>query len=1147
MNNRELFQRDPQVARLLNDGVASVNDSFSQKEEETLRFELEHFVCEGQYKSGLVRILSSYLGATSSTVQSAAWVSGFFGSGKSHLLKMLRHLWVNTQFESDGATARGLAHLPDEVKENLVELDRLGRRFGGLHAAAGILPSGGAESVRLAILNIIFRSKGLPASYPQALFWLWLKKNNIFDKINQFIQDQGKDFIKELADLYVSPVIANALLSVYPDFAPDLKHVRSLLQVQFPVVKDISTSDFIKTIREVLTTDGQIPCTVLVLDEMQLFIGDNADRSFDVQQATEALCKQLDSRVMVIGSGQTALAGTVPLLQRLKDRFTIPVELSDSDVETVIRRVVLAKKADKHKDITEIQNNYAGEIDRHLIGTRIGPRSEDRYAFVDDYPLLPVRRRFWEKVLRAVDTPGTASMLRTQLRVVYDAVRAIADEPLGTVTPADFIFEEQRGIMLQTGVLLREIDEMIQNLDNNPLDGHLAKRLCSLIFMIRKLPRDPVADIGVRATPEMLADLLVINLGNDGPELRKRIPAILERLADEGKLLKLDDEYSIQTRESAEWDREFRNRQNKLNSDLTLLSSKRTAFLNEACNKLLGSQKLLQGKCKQPRKLLIHYGQEAPQASGHEIPVWIRDAWGDNENTVLSDSRAAGNDSPIIYIFIPKIFAEDLKKAIINYEAAMTTLDLKGSPSTDEGREARDAMNTRMSAAEDTRKRIIQEVVNNAKVFQGGGNERFELDMVEKVRSAAESSMDRLFYHFKDADDHRWNSVINRAKNGDEAALQAVGWSEVPGKHPVCAAILDSIGSGKSGRDVRAIFESSPYGWPRDAVDAALITLLATNHVRATYKGQLLNNTQLDQNKIPMSDFRVESPPLIAADKIKLRKLLQTAGIPCNANEEHIKCPDFLSKLAELAEQAGGNPPLPSRPSRAHVESLSTRSGNEQLDGILNQYDTLLRQYQEWTDLAELAGKRQTEWHNLQKLLAHAGELEITGIISQVNAVEHERRLLEKNNPLPAIQQDLVNRLRQELKDRYESFKSCYDENMTVLIANEVWKKLTAQQQQQILADEGLSNIPGIQTGDAAALLNSLDSISLPSWKTKTLALPRQFANAALAALKLLEPKTRNVHLNSQILRTPDDVKTWLQKTENDLLENVKKGPIIIS
>ena len=50
MKNRELFQRDPVVSKLLNDGVAAVSEAASDKEIETLRYELEHFVCEGQYE-----------------------------------------------------------------------------------------------------------------------------------------------------------------------------------------------------------------------------------------------------------------------------------------------------------------------------------------------------------------------------------------------------------------------------------------------------------------------------------------------------------------------------------------------------------------------------------------------------------------------------------------------------------------------------------------------------------------------------------------------------------------------------------------------------------------------------------------------------------------------------------------------------------------------------------------------------------------------------------------------------------------------------------------------------------------------------------------------------------------------------------------
>ena len=1148
MKNREIFQRDPSTAKLLNDGQARVTGSETTKEIETLRYELEHFVCEGQYEAGFIRILESYLGNADSTVQPASWVSGFFGSGKSHLLKMFQHLWIDTEFESDGATARGLTQLTDEVRDLLKELDTLGKRCGGVHAAAGTLPSGGGESVRLAVLSIILRSKGLPSSLPQARFCLWLQKNDIYEKVKVSVESAGKNFQSELHDLYVSPVLAQALLNADPAFALGLKEARATLRAQFPVVEDVSTEDFIRFIRQVISQNGEIPCTILVLDEIQLFIGDSAKRSSDVQEVTEAISKQLDSRVLLIGAGQTALAGSVPLLQRLRDRFTIPVELSDSDVKTVTRRVVLAKKADKRKSIEEMLSSYAGEIDRQLSGTRIGTRSEDRAIIVDDYPLLPVRRRFWENVLRAIDIPGTASQVRTQLRIVYDAVKEMAEKTLGTVMPADFIFGQLQPDLLRTGVLLREIDETIRNLDDGTPEGNLAKRICGLVFLIRKLPREEVADIGVRATAETLADLLISDLANDGATLRKETPQILDKLVDEGKLIKIDEEYSLQTRESSEWDREFRNRQTKLNNDLTALSSKRSSLLNAACSTALNGIKLLQGKCKAARRLSIHFGTEPPEVKGNEIPVWIRDGWGESESTVLADARAAGTDSPVIYVYVPKASADDLKKAIVEYEAAKTAIEFKGTPTTPEGQEARDSMSTRMGSAETTRNRIIQDVINAAKVIQGGGQERFDLTLKDKVNSAAEISLDRLFPNFQDADDDRWHSVINRAKNGDEAALQAVDWNDAPEKHAVCSSVLSEIGSGKKGKDVRDTFESTPYGWPRDAIDAALITLFTTGHIRATHKGVQLKQGQLDQAKISVSDFRVETITIDARARIKLRKLFQSAGIPCKPNEELIAAGQFLVHLAGLADRAGGTPPMPERPSTDHLDNLRALAGNEQLAEILNQHDTLSTQAKDWADLAELAAKRKPAWETLQLLLKHSKTLpESENLNQQANAVRDERRLLDKTDPVPAIHKEAVTALRSAVKRAFDDFKAVYDREMASLKSNDNWAKITSDQQQHILDKEGIAGIPPLSIGDDSSLLRTLEETPLTNWKTKIDALPTQFSNAALAAAKLLEPKTQTVRLTSGTLRTEEDIKSWVNDVENDLMAKIKDGPIIIS
>src|SRR5690242_12229776 len=82
LTNRMLFVKDPLTTTIPNDGVAKVGEPQSQQEWDVLRYELTSFVCEGEYRNGLDRILSTYLGHLGEPKQPAVWVSGFYGSGK---------------------------------------------------------------------------------------------------------------------------------------------------------------------------------------------------------------------------------------------------------------------------------------------------------------------------------------------------------------------------------------------------------------------------------------------------------------------------------------------------------------------------------------------------------------------------------------------------------------------------------------------------------------------------------------------------------------------------------------------------------------------------------------------------------------------------------------------------------------------------------------------------------------------------------------------------------------------------------------------------------------------------------------------------------------------------------------------------------
>ncbi len=1247
MKNRDVYQRDPFEITLLNHGVATVTDALTGDERRTLRFELTHFVCEGQYRSGLVRILESYLSHQGQPEQPAAWISGFFGSGKSHLAKMLRFLWTDYAFPEDGARARGLARLPDDVRDLLTEVSTLGRRGHGLHAAAGTLGAGAGDSVRLALLGVVFKSAGLPESFPQARFCLWLRKNGIYEQVRDAIATarQGsrrgaepapetgleraaveaadREFRRELNDLYVSPLIARALLAADPHFAGSEKDARAALRAQFPRPADITTDECIGALKDTLAPGGEMPCTVVILDEVQQYIGEDTGRSYVVQEVVEACSKRFGDRLLFLGTGQTALSGT-PALQRLQGRFTVNVELSDHDVETVIRRVVLAKRPDRTGDIQAALDASAGEIDRHLTGTRIAPRNEDKQVLVEDYPLLPVRRRFWEQALRAVDRAGTAGQLRTQLRIVYDAIRRTAGDPVGTVVPADFLFEELSANLLQSGVLLREIHEAIVGQDDGAPGGALKSRLCALVFLIRKLPREAGVDSGVRATADTLADLLVQDLAGDGAALRGRLPALLDELAAAGTLMKLDDEYSLQTRESSEWEAEFRNRQSRLANDLTGMSGKRAQLLGAAVQEAVGPIRLLHGACKEPRKLSLNFGAEPPPDGGPDVAVWIRDGWGADEKSVIADARAAGPDSPTIHVFVPKSRADALARLIAARSAAHDTLEYKGVPSTHEGIEARQGMETRRAEAENGLRALVADVVGGARVLQGGGNERLEATLPAKVKEAAGASLARLFHEFNDADDPRWSNAIERARRGAEHPLEVLDHHGRTEDHPVCAAVLSFVGSGRKGREVRTHFSASPYGWPRDAIDAALISLFGAGHLHAVVNGVALRPPQLDQAKVPNTDFRVESATIDTRQRLKLRKLFQTAGIDCKPNEETAAAGRLLARLHELAQEAGGDTPLPERPDTRHLSDLRALAGNEQLAGILGRYDELAAHFEEWSRTRALAEKRLPAWRRLLALARHGeglaeagggldaasdgssvaggrpdavrGSLGAAGggadavregldaagggsdavreglgatgggpdavreglgaaggrpdaameVRPQIEAIAANRSLLAPADPLPDLARKLADALRAALADAEDRHARTYDEEWQRLSSAESWQTIAPKARERILGRLRIAKASKGATGTEQEVLESLERISLDGWRTRTAALPRLFADARAEADRLVEPAVRHVKLASSTLRSPEDVKEWVEATEQDLLDRIRHGPVVV-
>ena len=223
---KDLFAKDPLQWRLLNEGVSSNNATDAS----TLRYELETFVCEGEYRAGMERILRGYLDCLGQE-QKAAWVSGFYGSGKSHLVKVLRYLWTDYQFD-DSERARNLCRVSDEIQDFLKELSTRGKQGAGLHSAGGTLKAG-VGSVRLRLLAIILESAGFSEKLSVARLMMDLRDDDKLAAVQKAIRKAGKEPDDEFDKLYTSRALQQAYLDTHPHFET-LKNVSEALRAQYP-------------------------------------------------------------------------------------------------------------------------------------------------------------------------------------------------------------------------------------------------------------------------------------------------------------------------------------------------------------------------------------------------------------------------------------------------------------------------------------------------------------------------------------------------------------------------------------------------------------------------------------------------------------------------------------------------------------------------------------------------------------------------------------------------------------------------------------------------------------------------------------------------------------------------------------------------
>jgi hypothetical protein len=1142
MKIRELFTLNPEEVNLKNEGVAKIRNINENDDLSVAEYELRTFVCEGEYHDGLKKMLEFYLQNYESTVQPAFWVSGFYGSGKSHLVKMASYLWNDFDF-GNGKTARNINILPQEIKDLFVEVDRK-QKIQGRLSIAGTLRDFPSKDIRYSFMQIFLNALGLPQQYHHFKFVHWLKKEGVYDGVQAILEASGKNIKTEIERIFVSTALAKAVLQMMPEIAENEAKLLDLFRAQFARVETIGREDFVKTIRDEilpLTFGEKIPCTIIILDEVQQFIGQDSNLAFDVQLLAEDLCSRFDGKFLLVGTGQNALTDTKDL-QKLMARFRVPIQLTNTDIQTVIRKTILNKKPSCVTSLNTQLDQSLGEISRNMEGTVFGYLTEDKNTLVADYPLLPSTRKFWYKVLQVIDVAGTAGQLRNQLRLIDDGLKSLANKEVGSVIPPDFIFTQNRSDLIQSGLLLNDTSNLIQERKAKGGDAEIEGRILSAVFLLEKITTE-IPDTGLKSNEKVIADLLIDNLNTNSEAFRSKVKELVKKLVKENVLMPVGDEFKLQTKVGQEWEQEFSKQFIKLlNSGDDQIQNHRREKIVAHFKDKTKTVRVSHGYSRIERDFELWDKDSAPNTE-HKLNLWIRDGWYENETFVLDEIRAAGNNAPLAFAFVKKFREADLKTEIIKFLASGFAINAMGLPSTPEGEQAKKSMETRQSQAKSTIQELIEKICDETKVYLAGGNAVQSGSLKDNIQEALNSIADRQFPEFKSkADSLNWGQALKKAEAGIPDALNAINFKDDVDKHPVAAEILRHIGNAsKTGKDIRNQFMKSPYGWSQDAVDTMLIMLKNVNWISSS-------EMELKQGKINQATFKKEVHILSAKDKIAIKKLFQEVGISCPPNQEIFPLSNtFIEKLKTLANQVSGDAPRPEPINLNFIKDIENKEGNERLLEILQQQTTLRDKFAEWSNKAQLVKVREPQWNLLKELAYHTpGTDDFEQLKTEITAIREDRLLLQEPDPIQPKLNELSDKLMTLLNKQKERFIESYTLKMAELQENQYFVKLSPEQKHITLAKHQLLGKPEIKPADAHALLNQLQKASLYAWDTKIAALSGQFQAALEDAILLSAPQASTYSLPRKTLTNQADIEKYIAALKTELEELLKNSSSII-
>jgi len=821
------------------EGVIKADD------EASLRLELEEYVLTNEVEKRLEAFLDAYNNYEGAN---GVWVSGFFGSGKSHLLKMLALLLENRQI--DGAPA----------------LDLFLPKCGDNEILRGDLKRAVAIPSKSILFNIDQKADVISKTQIDALLAVFVK---VFDEMCGYYGKQGhiaqferdldsRGLYEQFKSAYESSagrtwqkgreqalLEAKNIAKAYAQATDGEETAAMGILDKYRSQYRVSIEDFAEQVHAYIERQSSDFRLNFFVDEVGQYIAENVKLMTNLQTIAESLATKCRGRAWVIVTAQEDMGTVVGEMgkqqgndfSKIQARFANRMKLTSADVAEVIQKRLLMKTEDGVRllsDTYHAQSNNFKTLFDFADGSQTYRNFQDRDHFIHSYPFIPYQFALFQAAIQnlsqhnAFEGKHSSVGERSMLGVFQQVAIQIGNHEVGQLATFDLMFEGIRT------ALKSNIQRAIIQAENH-LDGPFAIRLLKTLFLVKYVKE-------FKPTIRNLCVLMLDGFNQDLPALRKRVEEALSLLEQQTYVQRNGELYEYLTDEEKDVEQEIKN--TEVESSDVAAELEKIVF-----DHVIKHRKIRYDENGQDytfsRKLddRLH-GRE------YELAIHVISPFHENaESESILRMQSMGRDELLILMPADERLVRDIlmykrTEKYIRQNISITQQEAVKRILTDKGFQNRERY------AELQQR--VQSLMGKAKLFVAGSDiEIGSEDAQTRVIRGFHELISRAYPNLRmlRGINYTENDIVKCLKASQDGLFGNDATSLAESEQELLAFIQSNNRSGvrTTLKNLLEKFERKPYGWYYAAVLCTLANLCARGKIEVRTDGNLLEEDELER------------------------------------------------------------------------------------------------------------------------------------------------------------------------------------------------------------------------------------------------------------------------------------------------------------